>query len=122
MSAIKLRGLSMSEAEEAIAELWSCLEEYGIPSPKLKATCAHKRITIELSALDDPLWAKLVDTRLSNLRCGKMERTRIVSTRVDRERKRFLEMENAATMSFPRMDEMPLGAIAEISRAKRRQF
>src|SRR6516225_8799808 len=98
MSAIKLRGLSMSEAEEAIAAVWSCLEEYGIPSPMLKATCTNKRITIEISALDDPLWAKLVDTRLSNWRCGKMERTRIVSTRVDRERKRFLEMENAATM------------------------
>jgi hypothetical protein len=113
----------MSEAEEAIAELWSCLEEYGIPSPKLKATCANKRITIELSALDEPLWAKLVDTRLSNWRRGKMESTRILSTRKDRERSRFLGMENAATLSFPHMAEMPMGAIAEIIRkAKRKQL
>lgn len=33
MAIIKLRGLSPCEAEEAIATLWSCLEEYGIPTP-----------------------------------------------------------------------------------------
>ena len=127
MSAIKLRSLSMSDAEEAIAELWSCLETYGIPSPKLKATRTNKRITIELSGFDEPLWTTLVDTCLSNWRRSKIESTRVqpaekAPTENDRERVRLLAMEKGATLSVPHMSEMPVGAIAEINRKAKRRY
>ena len=122
MSAIRLRGLTLSEAEEAIMEVWSCLEEYGIPSPKLKASRTNSRMTIELSMFDDPLWAKLVDTRLSNWRRRKMERTRAPSTKKDNAWARFLEMERAAASRFPRFAEISLGAIAEINRKTKRRY
>jgi hypothetical protein len=127
MLAIKLQGLSISEAEEAIAEVWSCLEKYSIPSPRLKATRANKRITIELSGFDEPLWTKLVDASLLHWRCSKMERTRIthakkIPTEHDREGARLLGMERAETLTVPRMDEVPLGAIAEMSKKTKRRF
>jgi hypothetical protein len=122
MFAIKLQGLSISEAEEAIAEVWSCLEEYSIPSPRLKATRANKQITIELSGFDEPLWTKLVDSYLSNWRCSKMESTRWkVPTENDRERGRPRATSKAETLTVPRMDEMPLGAIAEINTKTKRR-
>jgi hypothetical protein len=86
-SAIKLRGLSMSEAEEAIAELWICLEEYSIPSPpKLKIFRTHNQITIEMSRFEEPLWTKFVDTHLRNWR-----RCTQPSGHKDRERVQHLE-------------------------------
>lgn len=86
-SAIKLRGLSISEAEEAIAELWVCLEEYGIPSaPKLQISRTHNQITIEMSGFDEPLWAKFVDTHLTNWR-----RCTPLSGHTDNERVQLLE-------------------------------
>jgi hypothetical protein len=122
MSSIKLRSLSMSEAEEAIAQLWSCFEEYGIPSPKLNATRANNRITIELSEFDEPLWAKVVDTCLSNWRCRKMERARVPSTQKDREWARLLRLKTRAISSGMRMVDMPLGAIARINKKSKRRY
>ena len=122
MSSIRLRSLTMSEAEEAIAELWSCLEEYGIPSPKMNATRAHKRIIIELFELDEPLWAKVVGTCLSSWLCSDMEITRVPSTQRGRERARVLEMEKTAISSGLRMVEMPPGAIAEINRKSKQRY
>jgi hypothetical protein len=35
MIAFEFRGLSMPEAEEVIAALWCCFEEYDVPSPAM---------------------------------------------------------------------------------------
>jgi hypothetical protein len=66
MADINLYGLSLSEAEEAIAEIWNCLEEYNIPSPVMSAKGgANSRMTIGFS-FGEPIWAALVSLRLSN--------------------------------------------------------
>jgi hypothetical protein len=66
MAAIKLEGLSLPEAEEALSEVWCCLEEYGIPSPRMEVDLrANARIGMEFS-FDEPVWADLVSMRLSD--------------------------------------------------------
>jgi hypothetical protein len=58
--------LSLPDAEEAIAEVWSCLEEYGIPSPIMRADFhANARVTMGLT-FDEPIGAQLVSLRLSS--------------------------------------------------------
>jgi hypothetical protein len=65
MAAIILDSLSLPEAEEAIAELWSCLEEHDIPSPVMSVHVRPgARITMGFS-FEKPFWAKLVSLRLS---------------------------------------------------------
>jgi len=65
MTAISFCQLSMPEAEEVIAEIWNCLEEYGIPSPRMAIDFqGHASIRLEVR-LDEPLWAHLLLSRLS---------------------------------------------------------
>jgi hypothetical protein len=114
-TAIKLQGLSMPEAEEAIAELWTCLEEYGIPSaPKLKVSGTNSRITIEMSRFDEPLWSKFVENHLTNWR-----RCTLMSPSRPKDNGRAQLVESGETG----IAEIPLGAIAQINRkAKRRHL
>jgi hypothetical protein len=66
MAAIKLDGLSLPEAEEAIAEIWCWLEEYDIPSPVMDVDIrADAGIAMEFR-FEEPIWAELVRIRLSN--------------------------------------------------------
>ncbi len=66
MVVIELDGLSMSDAEEALVEIWSCLEEYDVPSPRIAFTFhADVGVSMELS-VDEPLWAEMVTVRLSH--------------------------------------------------------
>lgn len=65
MVVIELNGLSTSEAEEALVEIWSCLEEYVIPSPRIAfAFRADNDVGMEIS-IEEPLWAEIVTARLS---------------------------------------------------------
>jgi hypothetical protein len=65
MTAIKFSRLSMPEAEEVIAEIWNCLEEYGMPSPRI-AFDFHGNASVSLQVrLDEPVWARLLVLRLS---------------------------------------------------------
>jgi len=75
MADINIDGLSLPEAEEAIVEIWSCLEEYHIPSPAMSVDVrANSRVTIGLS-FEEPLWAELVSLRLSNsMRIAQLRR------------------------------------------------
>lgn len=64
MADVNLEGLSWPEAEEAIAEIWSCLEEYDIPSPALSVDVGtSSRITVGFS-FEEPIWTDLVSHRL----------------------------------------------------------
>lgn len=70
MADINFNGLSLCEAEEAVAEIWSCLEEYDIPSPVVNVgACTNARITMGFT-FEEPIWAELVTHRLSTLMCG----------------------------------------------------
>lgn len=68
MATVKFRRLSICEAEDAIAEIWNCLEEYGIPSPWMTFEFDEFDRGGEVSfkcRFDAPLWAHLVAMRLS---------------------------------------------------------
>jgi hypothetical protein len=123
MSAIKLRGLSVSESEEAIAALWTCLEEYGIPSPKLKVSRANSRITIEIAGFDEPLWAELVDTYLTNWQGGALQ---LPSANTNKSKAsewaQVQEKAKPATSFFRGIAGIPLGAFAEINRKAKRRY
>lgn len=59
--------LSIPNAEEAIAETWRILEEYGIPSPKMTFTFrGSSRVKIALR-VDDPVDARTLMLRLAPL-------------------------------------------------------
>lgn len=66
MAVIQLDRLSLPDAEEVIAEVWSCLEEYGIPSPTMNVDFhANARVTMGLT-FDEPIGAQLVSLRLES--------------------------------------------------------
>lgn len=65
MATINFPRLSVDDAEEVIAEIWNCLEEYRIPSPRLK--CDFRRggdLSLECQ-FGEAVWAKLIALRLS---------------------------------------------------------
>lgn len=66
MAVIELDRLSLPDAEEVIAEVWNCLEEYGIPSPTMNVDFhANARVTMGLT-FDEPIGAHLVSLRLES--------------------------------------------------------
>jgi hypothetical protein len=73
MAVIELDRLSLPDAEEAIAEVWSCLEEYGIPSPIMNVDFhANAKVTMGFT-FDEPIGAQLVSLRLSSWMRGSVE-------------------------------------------------
>ena len=65
MTLIRLRRLSLREAEEAIVTLWTCLEEYGIPTPHIDFRFeASGRATLSLCT--DPEWHHIVKRRIAS--------------------------------------------------------
>jgi hypothetical protein len=67
MKVIYFKLLSIPDAEDAIAETWSILEEYDIPSPKLTFTFrGTSQVKIALR-VDDPVDAQTVMLRLAPL-------------------------------------------------------
>lgn len=80
MVVIELNGLSASEAEEALVEIWSCLEEYVIPSPRIVfAFRADNDVDMEIS-IEEPLWAEMVTARLSRWLGAGQEQARPMLT------------------------------------------
>jgi hypothetical protein len=74
MVVIELDRLSLPDAEEAIAEIWSCLEEYGIPSPIMSVDFhANAKVTMGFT-FDEPIGAQLVSLRLSSWLRGSDQR------------------------------------------------
>lgn len=66
MATIEFRGLSMSEAEEVLAEICNFAEEYDIPSPQL-AFDFRAWSTVTLGCrFAEPLWARLMATRMAD--------------------------------------------------------
>lgn len=72
MTTIEFRGLSLHQAEEVLADVWNCLEEYAIPSPHMAFAFAGKDEVSFRLRFGEPLWARLVANRLSN---GMIART-----------------------------------------------
>lgn len=66
MTTIEFRRLSLEEAEEVLADVWNCLEEYGIPSPQMAFVFAGETGVSFRLHFGEPLWARLIASRLSN--------------------------------------------------------
>jgi hypothetical protein len=79
MADINFDRLLLPEAEEAIADVWRCLEDYDLPSPALRVDF-HANSTVALAfTFEDPLWAELVRLRLSHM-MGRIVPRRIPPT------------------------------------------
>jgi hypothetical protein len=73
MVVIEFRRLTMHEAEEALAEMWNCLEEYDIPSPRMAFDFAgDERVSMDVF-MDESIWADIMMLRLSN--CAATEKS-----------------------------------------------
>lgn len=66
MAIVEFRKLSLSEAEEVVAEIWNCLEEYHIPSPQMNFAFGEGDAVTMDCRFREPLWARIVATRLAN--------------------------------------------------------
>ncbi len=65
MAVIRFRQLSMAEAEQCVAEIWTCLEEYNMPSPAIAFDFHGPLRTGIKMSIDDPVAASVMLTRLS---------------------------------------------------------
>ncbi len=63
MPSITLHRITVAHAEEAISEIWRCLEEYDILSPAMACKFEGPDLTIQLH-FAEPLSAELVNRRL----------------------------------------------------------
>jgi hypothetical protein len=63
MPSITLHRITVAHAEEAISEIWNCLEEYDIRSPAMACNFDGPDLTIQLHFVE-PLGAELVNQRL----------------------------------------------------------
>lgn len=65
MAVIHVEQLSMTEAEQCVAEIWTCLEEYHMPSPPISFEFRHPRQPSIKVEIDDPVAANTMVTHLS---------------------------------------------------------
>jgi hypothetical protein len=64
MAVIEFDGLSVQDAEEVIAEIWTCLEQYAIPSPKLRVHVHNgTEVTVHFR-FSEAIWADVVSARI----------------------------------------------------------
>jgi hypothetical protein len=67
MPPIRFNRLSLLDAEEVIVEIWKCLEEYELPSPKLEFTFhTGETVTVAVRIADRAARA-IISARLSLL-------------------------------------------------------
>lgn len=65
MAVIQFRQLSLAEAEQCVAEIWTCLEEYHIPTPTLSFEFRDSFRTSIRMNIDDCIAANTMVGRLS---------------------------------------------------------
>jgi hypothetical protein len=63
---IEFRGLSISEAEEVLADICSFAEEYDIPSPQLNFDFRDWSSVTVSCCFAEPLWTRLMATRMAD--------------------------------------------------------
>jgi hypothetical protein len=70
MTVIELRQLSLADAEEVIAEVWNCLEEYDIATPRIGVEF-HSAAKVSLCfRIEESISEKVLALRLSSWRCA----------------------------------------------------
>ena len=65
MSVVQLQLISMVEAEDVIAEIWRCLEEYDVRTPEMAFRFDERsRVSITMR-FGDPIGANMMNLRLA---------------------------------------------------------
>jgi hypothetical protein len=64
MAIIRFSNLPMADAEEVIAEIWSCLEEYDIPTPEMEFSFAPTTVSMQVRTRESR-WDFALALRLS---------------------------------------------------------
>jgi hypothetical protein len=71
MTVVQFQLASMAVAEELIAEIWTCLEEYNIRSPALRFKFHDSGLITIAAHIDDAVAANTVLMRLSTQNLGR---------------------------------------------------
>lgn len=101
MASIAFRRFSMDEAEEIVAEIWRCLEQYDIPSPEMSSQLSAPEIVNLSFHFREKAWADIVARQLSGwCTLPVAQRTRaVISSRA----RRCLPFASGRTLLFPRL-------------------
>ena len=83
MCHIHFRRMPLEEAEKCIAEIWTFLEEYQLPTPTMSFDCLNARTTSFTIKLDDALAKSMLMTRLLHLSQGVRGAARLPSAEPD---------------------------------------
>jgi hypothetical protein len=65
LATIEFRSLSLQDAEQVLAEVWNCLEEFDIPSPRLVVKFRGQTEVVLRCRFSEQLSARIVAMRLS---------------------------------------------------------
>jgi hypothetical protein len=74
LATIEFRSLSVQDAEQVLAEIWNCLEEFDIPSPRLVVKFRGEAEVELRCRFAETLSARLVGMRLSRWIAGNERR------------------------------------------------
>ena len=78
MATIEFRSLSVQDAEQVLAEIWNCLEEFDIPSPRLVVKFRGQTEVTLRCRFDEQLSARIVAMRLSRWIAGNEQRRTVL--------------------------------------------
>jgi hypothetical protein len=105
LATIEFRSLSVQDAEQVLAEIWNCLEEFDIPSPRLAVKFRGETEVTLRCRFDEQLSVRIVAMRLSRWIAGNERRGTMLEcnpevvlfpfvsgeTQIARRRERYLE-------------------------------
>ena len=74
MTTIEFRSLTLPEAEQVLAEIWNCLEEYILPSPHMIFEFGDVDSVSLRCRIGEPFWGLLVAMRLSSIHRSRRAR------------------------------------------------
>jgi hypothetical protein len=74
LATIEFRSLSVQDAEQVLAEIWNCLEEFDIRSPRLVVKFGGQSEVTLRCRFDEQLSARIVAMRLSRWLAGNERR------------------------------------------------
>lgn len=74
LATIEFRSLSVQDAEQVLAEIWKCLEEFDIASPRLGVKFGGEADVTLRCRFDEQLSARIVAMRLSRWMAGNERR------------------------------------------------
>jgi hypothetical protein len=83
LATIEFRNLSVQDAERVLAEVWNCLEEFEVPSPRLAVKFREGAEVTLQCRFSETLSARLVAMRLARWIAGNERRGTLLGCNPD---------------------------------------